>query len=127
MTSLTQKLQIKPGKKWLIYNAPKGYLKSLELLPEGAKSTIIPKGNFDGIQLFAKNKAELSSSLKVIAPLLKPDTIFWVAYPKKSSDIESDMKMGDWDEMTEYGLQGVASIAVNEKWGGFTIQTRRPV
>jgi hypothetical protein len=118
MTSLAQKLQIKPGKKWLFYNAPKGYLKSLEPLPESAKCTITPKGNFDGIQLFAKNKAELSFSLKVIAPLLKPDTIFWVAYPKRSSGIESDMKMGDWDEMTEYGLQGVASIAVNEKWAG---------
>ena len=118
MTSLAQKLQIKPGKKWLIYNAPKGYLKSLEPLPEGAKCTITPKGNFDGIQLFAKNKAELSSSLKVIAPLLKPDTIFWVTYPKRSSGIESDMKMGDWDEMAEYRLQGVASIAVNEKWAG---------
>jgi hypothetical protein len=118
MTSLAQKLQIKPGKKWLFYNAPKGYLKSLEPLPESAKCTIVPKGNFDGIQLFAKNKAELSSALKVIAPLLKPDTTFWVTYPKRNSGIESDMKMGDWDEMTEYGLQGVASIAVNEKWAG---------
>src|SRR5580704_15285236 len=107
MTFLAQKLQIKPGKKWLFYNAPKGYLKSLEPLPDGAKCTITPKGNFDGIQLFAKNKAELSSSLKVIAPLLKPDTIFWVTYPKKNSGIESDMKMGDWDEMTELKLQGV--------------------
>jgi hypothetical protein len=118
MTFLVQKLQIKPGKKWLFYNAPKGYLKSLAPLPEGAKCTIAPKGNFDGIQLFAKNKAELSSSLKVIAPLLKPDTIFWVTYPKKNSGIESDMKMGDWEEMTELKLQGVASIAVSEKWAG---------
>jgi hypothetical protein len=118
MTSLAQKLQIKPDKKWLFYNAPKGYLKSLEPLPENAKCTITPKGNFDGIQLFAKNKAELSSALKVIAPLLRPDTIFWVTYPKRSSGIESDMKMGDWDEMTEYRLQGVASIAVNEEWAG---------
>jgi hypothetical protein len=34
------------------------------------------------------------------------------------SGVESDMKMGDWDEMTEYKLQGVASIAVDEKWAG---------
>ena len=118
MTHLAQKLQIKPGKNWLFYNAPKGYLKSLGPLPESATCTIVPKGSFDGIQLFAKDKAELSSLLKVVAPLLKSDTIFWVTYPKRSSGIESDMKMGDWPEMTEYGLQGVASIAVNEKWAG---------
>ena len=118
MTPLAQKLQIKPGKKWLFYNAPEDYIKSLEPLPEGAGCTVEPIGDFDGIQLFVKNKAELSSSLKVIAPLLKRDTIFWVAYPKKSSGIQSDMKMGDWDEMTVYRLQGVASIAVNDKWAG---------
>lgn len=118
MTPLAQKLQIKPGKNWLIYNAPKGYLKTLEPLPEGAACTIVPKGSFDGIQLFAKNKTELSSLLTVVASLLKPDTIFWVTYPKRSSGIESDMKMGDWPEMTKYRLQGVASIAVNEKWAG---------
>jgi hypothetical protein len=118
MTSLTQKLLIKPGKKWLIYNAPKEYFKSLEQLPPDASYTTIPKGDFDGIQLFAKNKAELTSSLKIIAPLLKPDTIFWVTYPKRNSGIESDMKMGDWNEMIAYKLKGVSSISVSEKWAG---------
>jgi hypothetical protein len=112
MTPLAQKLLIKPGKKWLIYHAPKGYLASLEPLPEGARCTTTPKGNFDGVQLFVKNKAELSASLKVIAPLLKPDTLFW------ATGIDSDLKMGEWEEMTKYKLQGVASIAVNEKWAG---------
>jgi len=118
MTSLPQKLLIKPGKKWLIYNAPKEYFKSLEQLPLDATYTTIPKGDFDGIQLFAKNKAELTSSLKIIAPLLKPDTIFWVTYPKRNSGIESDMKMGDWNEMIAYKLKGVSSISVSEKWAG---------
>ena len=116
--TLTQKLLIKPGKKWLIYNAPKGYLQSLENLQKDATCAIIPNRDFDGIQLFAKNKAELTSSLKIIAPLLKPDTIFWVTYPKRNSGIKSDMKMGDWNEMIAYKLKGVSSISVSEKWAG---------
>ena len=115
---LARKLQMKPGKNWLFYNAPEDYLAALEPLPDGAAAAIAPKGNFGGIQLFVKNKAELISSLKVITPLLKPDTIFWITYPKKSSGIESDLKMGSWDELIQYNLQGVASIAVNEKWAG---------
>jgi hypothetical protein len=115
---LAKKLQIKPGKNWLFYNAPEDYLAALEPLPDSAAAVFTPKGNFDGIQLFVKNKAELSSSLKVIVPLLKPGTIFWITYPKKSSGIESDLKMGSWDELIQYNLQGVASIAVNEKWAG---------
>ena len=118
MTPLAQKLQIKPGKRWLFYNAPKGYIKSLAPLPENVNYSFEPSGDFDGIQMFIKSKAELNSFLKVIAPLLKPDTIFWATYPKRNSGIESDLKMGDWKEMTAYKLQGVASCAVDEKWAG---------
>src|SRR5690349_2710079 len=93
MMPLPQKLQIKPGKKWLIYNPPVGYLASLCPLPEGATCTKSPIGKFDGIQLFAKNKSELSSALEIVISLLRPDTIFWVSYPKRASGIQSDMKM----------------------------------
>jgi len=118
MATLAQKLLIKPGKNWLFFNAPANYSDLLAPLPDGSTITIMPTGNFDGIQLFVTSKKELSASLKVIAPLLKPDTIFWISYPKKSSGIESDLKMGSWDELIPYGLDGVASIAVDETWAG---------
>jgi len=115
---LTQKLLIKPGKNWLFFNAPVNYLDLLEPLPDGSTITTVPTGNFDGIQLFVKSKNELSASLKIVVPLLKQDTIFWISYPKKSSGIESDLKMGSWDELIQYDLDGVASIAVDETWAG---------
>jgi hypothetical protein len=118
ISPLAKKLLIKPGKNWLFYNTPEDYLAALEPLPDGAIAVFAPKGNFDGIQLFVKNKAELVSLLKIIVPLLKPDTVFWITYPKKSSGIKSDLKMGDWDIIAQYNLQGVASIAVNENWAG---------
>jgi len=118
ISPLAKKLLIKPGKCWFFYNAPDNYLEILEPLPDGAEAKFKPGGNFDGIQLFVKNSGELLSSIKIIAPLLKPDTIFWISYPKKSSGIESDLKMGSWDILAEYNLDGVASIAVNETWAG---------
>jgi len=115
---LAKKLLIKPGKCWLFYNAPDNYLAALEPLPDGAKAKFATGGSFDGIQLFVKNSGELQSSIKIIAPLLKPGTIFWISYPKKSSGIESDLKMGSWDIIAKYNLDGVASIAVDETWAG---------
>jgi len=118
MTTLAQKLLIKPRTNWVVFNPPSNYLALLEPLPGNIVVSFEPTGSFDGVQLFVKSKNELSASLKVIAPLLKPDTIFWISYPKKSSGIESDLKMGDWDELIQYGLDGVASIAVDETWAG---------
>lgn len=124
MTPLTKKLQMKPGATWLLYNAPTGYLASLDPLPAGLRCTLKPEGNVDGIQLFVKSKAELTSALKVIVPLLKPETIFWVSYPKKSSRVESDLKMEDWDELYALNLQGVASLSVDETWAGSRFRPR---
>jgi hypothetical protein len=50
-------------------------------------------------------------------PLLKPDTIFWITYPKKSSGIVSDLEMmSSWDEPAKYGLRTVAAAAIDETW-----------
>lgn len=125
MSSLAKKLLIKPSQNWLLFNAPTNYLSVLEPLPEGVITYFEAKGAFDGIQLFAKNSAELTTGLKIITPILKPSTILWIAYPKKSSGIESDLAMmGDWSQTANYGLEPVAAIAIDETW---TASRFRPI
>jgi hypothetical protein len=117
MSPLAKKLQIKAGKSWLFYNAPDTYPALLDPLPDGTEAKFEPKGNFDGVQLFVKDSKDLTASLKIIAPLLKPDTIFWITYPKKSSGMASDLEMmSSWDEPKKYGLRPVAAASINEKW-----------
>jgi hypothetical protein len=123
MNPIAKKLLIKPGKSWLFYNAPENYLSVLEPMPEGVAAQFNPRGNFDGIQVFAINNAELAAGLKVLVPLLKTDTIFWVTYPKKSSGIESDLEMmGSWDELKKYGLRTVAAAGIDETWTAIRIK-----
>ncbi|MBC7400241.1 MAG: YdeI/OmpD-associated family protein [Mucilaginibacter sp.] len=117
MSVLAKKLLIKPGKRWLFYNAPKSYFAILDPLPEGVTLFFNPSRQFDGVQLFVKDAADLAESLKSIVPVLKPDTVFWITYPKKSSGIKSDLEMmGSWDEVAKYGLRIVASAAIDETW-----------
>ena len=123
MSPLAKKLLIKPGHSWLFFNAPANYLAALEPLPEGVTTSFEAKGTFDGVQLFVKNSRELAENLKTIIPVLESDTIFWIAYPKKSSGIESDLEMmGSWDEPTKYGLRPVAAAAINEIWTGIRLR-----
>jgi len=117
ISAVAKKLLIKPGKNWLFYNAPEDYLAVLEPLPEGVAASFSTGGEFDGVQLFVKNSSELMDSLKTIMPILKPDTVFWVTYPKKSSGIPSDLEMmSSWDELDRYGYNGVAAAAINDIW-----------
>lgn len=125
MSSLAKKLLIKPGHNWLFFNAPSNYLNLLEPFPEGVTTHFEAKGTFDGVQLFAKNSNELTEGLKIIVPILKPNTILWIAYPKKSSGIKSDLAMmGDWSQTTAYGLEPVAAIAIDDTW---TASRFRPI
>jgi hypothetical protein len=117
MNPVVKKLHIKPGQRWLFYNAPDNYLPIIEPLPDGTVAEFTPIGNFDGIQLFVLNSDQLTASLKIIAPLLKAETVFWLTYPKKSSGIESDLEMmGNWDEPAKYGLRVVSAVSINETW-----------
>jgi hypothetical protein len=117
MNQLAKKLQIKPDSRWLLYNAPANYPDSLTPLPDGAEVVFNTSGDFNGIQLFVTNSAQLVSDLKIIVPLLKDDTVFWIIYPKKNSGIDTDLEMmSSWESPTQYGLRPVASAAVNEVW-----------
>ncbi|MGB3905235.1 MAG: hypothetical protein WBB22_09950 [Anaerolineae bacterium] len=58
---LFNKLQMQPGQRAQIMNAPPGYLDELGDLPEGVALADEPEGTFDFVQLFVKDLAELKS------------------------------------------------------------------
>jgi hypothetical protein len=125
MNALAKKLLIKPGKSWLFYNAPEDYLTLLSPLPDGVSTHFVAEGDFDGIQLFVRDSAELNESLTIIGLLIKTDTVAWVCYPKKSSGMATDLAMmGSWDELVKYKLEVVAAASVNNIW---TAVRMRPI
>ncbi len=117
MSPLAKKLQMKPGKRWLIFNVPDNYLATLEPLPDDVEIVFKAEGSFDGAQIFVKDTAELTLTLKLVIPVLKPDAVFWVIYPKKNKGINTDLEMmSGWDVTKPYGLKPVASTAINDIW-----------
>src|ERR1700743_3482955 len=121
--NLSQKLQIKPGKRWLFFNAPVNYLASLEPLPEAVITSFEAVGEFEGAQLFVKDSAELISSLKIIMPHLKFDAVFWITYPKKASGIKTDLEMTkSWDELKAYNYNTVSAASVNDAWTALRVR-----
>ncbi|MDB5115223.1 MAG: hypothetical protein JWQ79_715 [Mucilaginibacter sp.] len=108
---------MKAGKRWLLFNVPDNYLSSLEPLTDGVEIVFKAEGSFDGAQIFVKDTAELTSTLKLVFPVLKPDAVFWVIYPKKNKGISTDLEMmSGWEVTKPYGLKPVASAAINDTW-----------
>ena len=67
--------------------------------------------------MFVTNGEGIAEGLQIINPILKPETIFWIAYPKKSSGMNSGLQMmGDWEEPAKYGLRVVTSVSINDTW-----------
>jgi hypothetical protein len=117
VSSLSKKLQIKSGQTIIILNAPDDYRNLLEPLPGDVSISSKTGANADQIQIFVLNAEELEKTLQIIQPGLGPNTIFWIAYPKKSSGIQSDLDMmTSWKEPEKYGFRPVASIAINDTW-----------
>jgi hypothetical protein len=119
--TLIQKLKVKPGAVAVI-NSPKDVLgefksfKPVVSVPAGAKEY------FDFLLLFASNSKELEPSWHRIIPALKEDAVFWVAYPKKSSGIPSDLARtssgGGWTVCAGSPWQPVASVSIDATWTG---------
>ncbi len=108
---------MKAGTRWLLFNAPDTYLSRLEPLPDGIELLFKPEGTFDGTQLFVKDTAELTETLKIVMPSLKHDAVLWVIYPKKNKGITTDLEMmSGWQVTKPYGLKPVASAAIDNLW-----------
>lgn len=128
MNPLAKKLQMRPGQQWLIFNVPDNYPTMLDPLPDGIEISFKAEGVFDGVQLFVKDTAQLTSALKIIIPVLKPDGVFWVIYPKKSKGVTTDLEMlSGWEVTKPYGLKPVASASINEVWTSLRFRPERNI
>lgn len=120
---LFKKLLIKDGQTVLLKNAPDAVLSIFGAIPAGIKLTEDTTIAFDTVLLFVKNSAELTAQMAEINLQLKPNTLFWILYPKKSSGIITDLNiMSPWDELKNYQLSPCASAAVNETWTALRIK-----
>jgi hypothetical protein len=119
-TPLAKKLGIKEGSRLGFVNAPKGFKKELGSLPDGAKIFIGQLPNpLDLIILFTDSSRRLKIEFPVLAEKLSTNGMLWIAWPKKSSGVSTDLSF-DIVQQTglQVGLVDVKICAVNEIWSG---------
>ncbi len=114
---LMKKLQFKSGQSLLLLNVPEPVLAHLTTsLTELALSTET-NNPFDGVFLFVQYQADLEQWAKTAVAALKADGLFWLAYPKKSGKLDTDLTRDKgWHVIKAMGWEGVRQIAIDDTW-----------
>ncbi len=122
---LLKKLQIKPGFKVKITNAPANFNEIIGEQPNTIEFSFNEIKGYDALLIFAITKAELNAALEQEGQLLNAKTICWIFYPKAKTKLASDLNlMQSWEDLKQYELTPCGSAAVNEIW---TVLRIKPV
>ncbi|HEX8863055.1 MAG TPA: DUF3052 domain-containing protein [Actinomycetes bacterium] len=101
-TPLARKLGIRPDAVVGLLAAPPGIEELLAPLPDGVAIRRRAQGRLDVIVLFATRRAALERRFGRAVEALEDDGGLWVAWPKKSSKVPTDL---DFDEAQRLGLE----------------------
>jgi aryl carrier-like protein len=116
--SLLEKLQLQDEKNLLIQGLPSSIEKQFVKLNFSKNVTPLLKSRkIDFALVFAVSQRQLVDILKDVIPVLQEDATFWIAYPKLTSKIASDLSRDkNWDFVSDYGFEAIRMIALDNVW-----------
>ena len=124
-TPLPKKLGIKEGAEVALVSAPEGFEAELEPLPGGVRLGRRLSDGLDVILLFVTRREDLERRFDSVARRLNPDGGFWVAWPKKSSKVPSDLDEGTVMKIgLAKGMVDNKVCAVTDVWSGLRFVLR---
>jgi hypothetical protein len=118
-TPLPKKLGIKEGSRIALVNAPKNFESELGELPDKVQFIKRPAKSLDIILLFVLTERALALDFAKLAARLAANGMIWIAWPKKSSDVTTDLSEQCVRRIgLDAGLVDVKICAIDETWSG---------
>jgi hypothetical protein len=118
-TPLPRKLGIREGSRLLLVSAPGDFAATLGELPPGIELLESGAREADVAIVFVRDLAALNAQFASLAAALQPAGGLWVAWPKRSSGVATDL---DEKVVRELGLAaGLVDnkvCAIDETWSG---------
>jgi hypothetical protein len=101
----------------LVIGAPAAYLKLLAPLTPDVRITSTADGAHPFVQFFHTSLADIGNSIPSLLKHLASGALLWIAYPKKTSGIESDLSRDSIAKaMKGTEWRPVSIIAIDEVW-----------
>jgi hypothetical protein len=123
-TPLVKKLGLKEGARFSILNAPDGFECELTPLPPSTHVLGFAR-DLDFIMFFCKQESVLQKQFERLAKSIKPNGMVWIAWPKKSSKVATDLVFENVQRIgLATGLVDVKICAINDIWSGLKFVVR---
>lgn len=123
MNAIIKKLQYKLQEQVLVVNAPTEFK---EVLADWRKTARVHTEPHNGttysfVLVFVKSEDDVRAAAQKFIPLLEPDAVSWMAYPKKTSKKYKSNITRDagWAALGEQGYEGVAMVSIDDDWSAF--------
>jgi len=116
--SLFEKLQVSTEKNILIQGLPSSIEKQFIKLSYSKNVTPLLKiKKIDFALVFAVNANQLNGILKDVLPSLRAEGKLWIAFPKSTSKIVSDLcRDSSWDILAQNSFETVEQIVLDHVW-----------
>ena len=118
-TPLAKKIGIKESSRVALVNAPKDFRFEPKELPANVEFAKPTAKSLDIILFFVTTEQTLAKDFSKLAARLTANGMIWIAWPKKSSDVATDLS---FDRVQRIGLNAglvdVKICAVDDTWSG---------
>jgi hypothetical protein len=116
-TPLYDKLRLQAGQRALVMNAPQSFYTTLGDTLNSINVLSEPEGELDFAIVFSPDSGELAATLPEVVAHLVEDGLLWVAYPKRSSRVKTDLSRDlFWDILRAYGYRAVTHVYIDPFW-----------
>ena len=124
-TPLPKKLGIKDGHTVATVSEPAGFATALGSLPPGVRIVHDLRGHRDVVVAFFASRAALEKRLTALTKAIFPDGGLWIAWPKKTSRVPTDITEDVVREVAlPTGLVDNKVCAIDEVWSGLRLVVR---
>lgn len=118
LPTLFEKLQLKDEKNLLIQGLPSTIEKQFAKLSFAKNVTpLIKIKKIDFALIFALNQTQLNGILMEVIPALRPSAKLWIAFPKSTSKIVSDLNRDcTWNYLVKNGFESDSQVVLDYVW-----------
>jgi hypothetical protein len=127
MKPLAERLLLKPDMAAAIVAAPDDVAAELPVT-RGLKIPGKGKVSLDWLLVFVRDRAAIARIASQTVRALKGDGVLWLAYPKLSGALQTDVTRDNgWEPMRALGFDTVAAVAIDETWSALRFRANEMI